>query len=35
LLVISPYIEDEASIPPAHEEDNVVSYTTFQVFDVA
>jgi hypothetical protein len=30
--------EDEviqASIPPAHEEENVVSYTPFQVFDVA
>jgi hypothetical protein len=35
--IFSPPFDEviQASIPPAHEEKNVVSYTPFQVFDVA
>jgi hypothetical protein len=36
-LTFSPLFDEviQASIPPAHEEENMVSYTPFQVFDDA
>jgi hypothetical protein len=37
VLIFAPPFDEfiQASFPPAHEEENVVSYTPFQVFDVA
>jgi hypothetical protein len=37
VLIFSPLFVEviQDSIPPAHEEDNMVSYTPFQVSDIA